>query len=126
MVLPRPVTSWMQDLGVPSQILPEGWSDFDLFEEEDEFVLTIEMPGFDLKDINLNYYEGRLHVSAEHVDEERGRKKTFHRTLRLPKEIDEDKIEATYRNGVLEVTLPIEGEVVRGTSIPIKGEVAEA
>ncbi len=123
MALPMsPSSAWMQNLEFPSQLFETaGGSDYELYEEDDEFVLTIDMPGFEADEIDLAWDDGVLNVAAEHVDEQRGQKKTYHRRFRFPRDVDEDAIAATYTNGVLEVTLPvIEGTEVRGKSIPVE------
>lgn len=123
MVLPsRPTSTWFQGLDVPSRLFPSvGDDDFELYEEDGQFVLSIEMPGFERDEISLSWEDGRLHVAAEHEDEGRGRKRTYHRTFRMPKRIEADEIEATYENGVLEVTLPVEtGAGQRGQPIEIQ------
>jgi HSP20 family protein len=113
--------TWTQSLDLPSRLFGTGGDDYELYEEDDAFVLSVEMPGFDPAEIDVNWYDGRLNVAAEHVDEGRGRKRTYHRTFRLPKDVDEDAIEAAYENGVLEVTLPIRaGEVEKGVSIEVQ------
>ena len=119
----NPGSSWMQGLEFPSQIFGEtGGTDYELYEEDDEFVLTIELPGFDRDEMSLAWDDGVLNVSAEHVDESRGRRRTYHRRFRFPKGVDEDGIAASYRNGVLEVTLPLANEAAAtGTPIPIEG-----
>jgi HSP20 family protein len=118
-------SSWMQNLDLPSRLFGEGGfggNDYELYEENDEFVLSVDMPGFERADIDVAWDDGVLNVSAEHVDEGRSRKKTYHRRFRFPKEIDEDEISASYNNGVLEVTLPIfEEATTRGKTIPIEG-----
>ncbi|MFC6726071.1 Hsp20 family protein [Halobium palmae] len=48
------------------------------------FVLPVEMPGFERSDIDVNRYDGRLDVAAEHHDDARDRKRTYHRTFRRP------------------------------------------
>lgn len=97
-------------------------NDYDLYEEDGEFVLTIDMPGFDVDEIDLAWDDGVLNVAGEHVDDDRGRKKTYHRRFRFPRDVDEENISASYTNGVLEVRLPVlEGTVVRGREIPIEG-----
>ncbi|MFB6072560.1 MAG: Hsp20/alpha crystallin family protein [Halobacterium sp.] len=125
MALPTTDSSWMQSLDLPSRRFGErgfGGSDYELYEEDDEFVLSVDMPGFETDEITVAWEDGVLNVSAEHVDEGRGRKKTYHRRFRFPKEVDEDAIAAEYENGVLEVTLPIESEAAaRGKTIPIEG-----
>lgn len=124
MTLPtRPTSTWTRNLDLPSQLFGGfGDSDYELYEEDDQFVLTIDMPGFEKDEIDVRWHEGRLVVSAEHVDDERGRQKTYHRSFRVPKAVDEDAIGARYHNGVLEVALPIaEGALARGTEIPVEG-----
>ena len=118
-------SSWRQSLDLPSQLFGEGYtgsSDYDLYEEDDEFVLSIDVPGFDREEIDLTWDTGVLNVAAEHVDEDRGRKRTFHRRFRFPKDVDTEAISASYSNGVLEVTVPIREDVeLRGEQIPIEG-----
>lgn len=121
--MPLP-TSKPRNLGldVPSWFRSKGRSeDVELYEEEGSFVLTMEMPGFERDEIDLSFYEGRLSVSAEHIDEDRGKRKRFYRTFRMPKEIDPDEISATYTNGVLEIELPILEGATKGREIEIEG-----
>lgn len=123
MALPtNPTDTWMQGLDLRSRIVGElAGSDHELYEQEEEFVLTVDLPGFEPEEIDVSWDEGVLNVAARHVDEDRGREKTYHRRFRFPKEIDEDAIAATYRNGDLEVTLPLsEDAVTRGKDIPIE------
>ena len=115
--------SWMQGLDLPSRIFGEGsfgGNDYELYEEDGEFVLSIDVPGFEREEIDLAWDDGVLNVAAEHVDEDRGRKKTYHRRFRFPKDVDEEEIAATYTNGVLEVRLPVLGTTTRGKTIPIE------
>ena len=124
MLEPTNPSSWRQSLDVPSRLFGEGYTgsdDYDLYEEDDAFVLSIDAPGFDREEIDLTWDRGVLNVAAEHVDEDRGRKRTFHRRFRFPKDVDTEGIDAAYRNGVLEVTLPIQQDIeLRGEPIPIE------
>jgi HSP20 family protein len=108
-------------MDLPSRLFSGvGSDDYELYEEDGEFVLTVEMPGFETDEIEVNWYEGRLNISAEHEDESRARKQTYHRAFRMPKQIEPDDITAAYNNGVLEVRLPvIEGATTRGHTIPV-------
>lgn len=122
MALPSTADSWTQGLGLPSRLFGTGSDDYELYEADGEFVLSVEMPGFDPAEIDVAWYEGRLNIAAEHEDDRRGRRETYHRSFRFPSEVDEDRIEATYRNGVLEVTLPaVEDVGAKGTTIPVEG-----
>ena len=114
-------STWMQGLEMPSRLFGDSGNDYELYEEDDEFVLTIDMPGFEHEEIDLAWDDGVLNVAAEHVDEDRGRKKTYHRRFRFPKTVDEESIAAEYTNGVLEVRLPTAETTARGTEIPLQG-----
>jgi HSP20 family protein len=121
MPLPTSPSSWTSGIDLPSQFLRTGSDDYELYEQDGEFVLSVELPGFERDEITVNWYDGRLNVSAEHEDEARGRKRTYHRTFRMPKEIEPDQISARYRNGVLEVALPVkEGALERGHTIEVE------
>lgn len=113
--------TWFQDNSLPSNFFGFGFDDYELYEADDEFVLTIDMPGFTREDISVSWDDGVLHIGADHSDDVRGQQKTYQRSFRLPKEISPDDIAAQYRNGVLEVTLPIVGPQIRGTEIPVEG-----
>jgi HSP20 family protein len=120
-------SGWTQNTGLPSRLLPGGlfggaFDDVALQEEDDAFVLTVEMPGFEREDISVAWDDGQLNIAAEHVDETLSQKRTYHRTFRLPKEVEVSDISATYRNGVLNVRLPIPVDAVsRGTPIDVEG-----
>ncbi len=122
MALPTsPTDSWMQSLDFPSRLFGTGRNDYELYEEDDEFVLSVEMPGFDPEEISVSWNDGVLNVAAEHEDEARGQRKTYHRRFRFPKDVDDDAITAEYTNGVLEVRLPVTtGAAVTGTEIEIE------
>ena len=116
-----PSSSWFQRTGFPSRLFETGSSDFELYEEDDQFVLSVELPGFDPAEIDVSWDDGVLNIAAEHADEERGSRKTYHRRFRFPKTVDEDEISAAYNNGILEVQLPVTtGATTRGKRIPIE------
>lgn len=103
----------------PSRLFGGDTDDVDLYQDDDAFVLTIEMPGFEREDLQVNWAEGRLIVSADHEDDERGRRRTYRRSFRMPRDIEPDAIDAQYRNGVLEVRLPIRGTTTQGREIEV-------
>ncbi|MFC7141713.1 Hsp20/alpha crystallin family protein [Halosimplex aquaticum] len=122
MALPdRPVSSWFQGMDLPNRLFETGRNDYELYEEDGEFVLSVELPGFDPDDIDVTWHEGVLNVAAEHEDETRGQRKTYHRRFRFPKDVDDEAIAAEYSNGILDVRLPIfEGAETRGTTIEVE------
>ena len=79
-----------------------------LDETEKEIRLNYEIPGFDKKDIDLELLSNnRIKVSAEKKEETKNKKSysKFYREITLPSEINPDNVNATYKNGVLEVIL---------------------
>lgn len=89
----------------------------DIRDEGDKFVMETEMPGFDKSDINLDISGNTLTLSAEHKteSEQKDSKGNYIRRERRYGSysrafditgIDADKIEAEYKNGVLELLLP--------------------
>ncbi len=122
MALPRtPASSWMQNLDFPSRLFESGRNDYELYEEDDEFVLSVEMPGFDPEEITVSWNDGVLNIAAEHDEEGRSRRQTYHRRFRFPKRVDDEDITAEYSNGILEVRLPVStGAAVSGKEIEIQ------
>jgi HSP20 family protein len=120
MPLPTTPDSWFEQFDIPNQLFGAGRSDYELYEEEDGFVLTVELPGVDPDDISLAWDSGVLNIGAENTDEEREQRRTYHRRFRFPKQVAADDITAEYTNGVLEVFLPIEEVTVSGREIPVQ------
>jgi HSP20 family protein len=122
MALPTgPTSSWLQNTGFPNRLFETGSNDYELYEEDDEFVLSVEMPGFDPGEIDVSWDDGVLNIAAEHKDETRGQRKTYHRRFRFPKNVEDDDITAQYDNGILEVRLPVMAEATtRGKQIEVQ------
>ncbi|MFC4360633.1 Hsp20/alpha crystallin family protein [Halobium salinum] len=88
----------------------------DLVEHDDEFVATVDLPGFERDEVDIRVTDHTLRIEAEHeesVDEEEERyirherrHKAMHRSIRLPDEVDKDNVKARMNNGVLTITLP--------------------
>lgn len=95
-------------------------SDYELYQEDDEYVLSAELPGFEPEDITVSWEDGILNVAAETDDERRGDQRTYHRRFRFPKRVDDDAITAEYTNGILEIRLPLRSPHERGEQIEIQ------
>lgn len=117
----RSASSWHGGIDFPSRLFEAGEDDYELFEQDDEFVLSVEMPGYEREEITVSWDDGMLNIAAEHEDDERNRRRTYHRRFRFPKTIEDDEISARYSNGVLEVRLPVEtGATVSGREITVE------
>lgn len=106
--------SWAEDGDEPT---PSAWSPrMDLTETDNAYRLMLDLPGLEKQDITLRVENNRLFVSGERHEETRAEDQTlvhmersfgaFYRSIRLPREVQEDKIKARFENGVLKIDLP--------------------
>ena len=85
----------------------------DVIETEKSYVMEVELAGFDKKDVALSFEKGYLIISAEKTQSEE-ENQNYLRRERLAKvsrtyyvgEVNQDKIKAKYKNGVLEIEIP--------------------
>jgi HSP20 family protein len=104
----------------------------DLVESDGSYEITVELPGIDVKDVELKVRDDMLTLRGEkreaserkdkdrHVSERRYG--SFQRSLRLPPDADASKVEATCAKGVLRITLPkSETARTREQKIEIRG-----
>ncbi len=95
-----------------SALLPAA----DAYETADEFVVELEVPGFDEKELSVEVFDNTLKVSGERTETTGGADKTFRlrerlerrfeRRLDLPREADTEHITAVFEKGVLQVHVP--------------------
>jgi HSP20 family protein len=88
----------------------------DITETEKAYEITAELPGMDEKSIELKVVKGALTIKGEKQEEKEEKKKdyylherrfgAFERCFDLPEGVDADKIEASFKKGVLTVILP--------------------
>ncbi len=93
----------------------------DIKEEADRYVLRADVPGVDSKDIEITMENGVLTIKGERkhedTEEREGYKRvervygTFYRRFTLPDTADAEKVSASSKNGVLEVTIPKQEKV---------------
>ncbi len=98
-----------------------GWSPaLDLYQSNDNIVAVIELPGMRKEDIEISLHDGTLTISGERKRESANGEKaerteryvgTFRRSITLPTRVDANKVNASYRDGILTVTLPKAEEV---------------
>jgi HSP20 family protein len=89
----------------------EPWG-LEMEELETEVVVRAEMPGFEPGEISVELRDRDLVIRAEHREAEGERRARVERVVMLPSGIVPEKIEARYRNGVLEVHVPRVPEAV--------------
>lgn len=125
--LPRPLNRLRQEMDrlFENAFLPEPAFEagemlvaphLNVSETDKQYEITVELPGMDAKDINIEFIDGDLCISGEKKHEEEHDGKTFHRVerhygrfcrrLTLASGVDQDKVSAEYKQGVLKVTVP--------------------
>ena len=107
----------------PLAAFEQGWAkkfaaapDVDVAETDKSYEITAEMPGMDEKNIEVNLANGGITIKGEKKEETEQKNKdyyvserrygSFERYFTLPEGVNSGKIEATFKNGVLKVTLP--------------------
>ncbi len=92
----------------------------DVAEHDGGYEITAELPGMDASNVEVKFADGVLTIKGEKKEEKEEKKKdyymserrfgSFQRAFRLPDGVDADKIAASFKNGVLSITLPKSAE----------------
>src|SRR5438105_3235236 len=95
--------------------MERSWG-MELQESDRDILVRAEAPGFEPKDFDIQVHGNVLTIRAEHrqeSEEKQGEGRTWeqhygrmHRSIMLPATVDPEKVEAHYRNGILELRLP--------------------
>jgi len=115
----------------PFRYFGEGfWPNVDIYEDKEEIVCMVELPGMDSKDVEIRLEDSTLTIQGERkltwedkrenyvrVESNYG---SFSRSFTMPSTIDKDRVRAEFKNGVLEIHLPKRSEA-KGKTIPIHG-----
>ncbi len=126
MALERRWPGWATRRAGPWWALPgeEEWMPaVDVFEKEGKLVVKAELPGMKQEDIDVSIVGDTLTIRGQKESEKEVKEEdyyrsersygSFYRSIPLPSTADTKKIEATYENGVLEVTVPKASGVTR-------------
>ena len=107
----------------------EYWSPaVEVIDHPDKFLVRTELPGMRIEDIDVSVRENTLFITGERKEDKKVKDEdylyrehfygSFCRTIPLPSTVKEDKIEAHYEDGILEVTVP-KSEETKPKKIPI-------
>jgi len=117
-----PLERRVQEVGYPS---------VDVEETKDNVIITAELPGMKKKEINITVGENALTISGEKKREKEEKGRTFYRaersygkferTIPLPCEVEPNKANARFENGVLTINLP-KSEKAKPKEISVKIE----
>ena len=102
--------------------MEEAWLPaVDVSETGDKITVKAEIPGMEAKDIDISMVGDTLVIKGEKKAEKEGKDENYHmversygsfsRSMKLPATVDPDKVDASYKNGVLTIVLPKKEEV---------------
>lgn len=94
-----------------------GWSPaLDVHQDKDNVFVKVELPGMKKEEIDISLHDGMLTITGERKHEEETKEGEsfrseryfgkFHRSVALPTAVDTEKVNASYKDGILTVTLP--------------------
>jgi HSP20 family protein len=117
---------YMQDSKTSTVYLPNT----DIVEGKDEWIIISEIPGVKKEDISISFEDSMLKLEAKKELIKKQSKDgdklseiqfgSYKRTFKLASDVDSSKIEASYENGVLELTIPKKKEKAKQFEIKIK------
>ena len=96
----------------------------DLSETEKEIIVKADIPGVEEKDLDISISNNILVIRGEKKSEKEEKKEnyyrsersygSFQRSIQLPVKVEESKVDAVFKNGVLKITLPKDKSVEKG------------
>ena len=112
-----------------------AWPSVDVDETETEYRVIAELPGLEERDVEVLLQDGVLTVRGEKKLESEARNRSyserfygrFERQISLDRDVDESAVKATFKNGVLTVTVPKNPRAIEQTKrIPINSDRSKA
>jgi len=108
--------------GEEKDLTSSSWTPaVDIYEDENQLVLSAEVPGIEEKDVEIKIEDSTLIIQGERKMEKETKEENYHRIERaygsfyrsftLPNYIDQEKIHAEHENGVLKITMPKKPEL---------------
>jgi HSP20 family protein len=132
-VRPDDLAHAMRNAGQPPQhVSTRVWSPpVDVYEDQDAIVIKVDLPGMKQEDIDIEMNNDNLTIKGERKFEDEARRDKyvrverqyglFQRSFTIGVAIEADKVKATYRDGMLELTLP-KAEAVKPKKVQVVAE----
>lgn len=111
-----------------------GWPSMDVEETDRDYRVSAELPGLDEKDVEVLLHDGVLTLRGEKKVESEGRSPNyserfygrFERQISLDRDVDESAVKATFKKGILTITVPKSAKAAERTKrIPITSAKAD-
>ncbi len=128
--LERWFEDWPEFEGATDREIPR----MDIYQKDNDIIAEVELPGVDLKDINVEVKDNVLTVEAKKKKEEKEEKKGYYRRelstgyykrrVRLPEGVKSGETKAKYEDGVLKIIVPREKqkEEKKGKKVKIESK----
>jgi len=124
----RPLTWWR----VPTEVM--GWvPGIEMYEKADKVVVRAELPGMKKDEIHVSVVGNTLTISGERKAEAEVKEEDYYRcelcygkfsrSISLPAGVDTGRVDASYENGILEITLP-KAEAAKPKRVTVKAKTA--
>ena len=127
----RPFTPWWPERWLRTEPMEMNAPSVDVYVEKDDIVIKAELAGMEKDDIQVNLSNHLLTLKGEKKREEKIKEEdyfcseraygSFLRTLELPAEVQGEQVKASFKNGVLEIRLPV-AEAAKAKTIKVKVE----
>lgn len=111
-----PMAEWRSPWGLTTDVFGTDWPRVDMDETDEEIRITAELPGVDKDNIDVSVTDDRITISGEKKEQEEKKERgyyklersygSFQRSFYLPCEVESDRVEASFKDGVLAVKLP--------------------
>jgi HSP20 family protein len=123
---------WRGFLRTPLALRREMWiPDIDVLRQEDKLVVRADLPGMKREDIDVSLEDNMLFIRGKRREEKEVKEEdyyfaerslgTFSRALSMPEGVKAEAIQATYKDGVLEIVIPVPARPeANGTKIKVK------
>jgi HSP20 family protein len=117
--------TWDIPMTLPSDAFSTDWLRVEMCERGQDVQVTVELPGVDKKDVEISLDRDRLTLRGEKKSEQKRKGRNyyhveryyggFHRSILLPCEVDSDRVEAIFKDGILRINLPKSAKALEQT-----------
>ena len=127
---PARLERWLREFDEDWPSVRRGWMPpIDVSETDDHYAVTVELPGAQKEDVTVEFEHGMLTIRGEKKSEREEKKEhrrfversygTFSRSFSLPRDADGERIEASFKDGILTLTIP-KSEAAKPRTVAIK------
>jgi HSP20 family protein len=110
----------------------DGWMpSVDVYEKDGNLVVEAELPGMKKEDVHVAVTQDSVTIEGKRTEEKKEERKgyyyrerragQYYRKISLPAKVDEEKVKAAFKDGILTITLPQREEIPQGKHIAIEG-----